>query len=528
MKFSVLMSVYKNDDPEYLKIALESIYDQQTRKPDEVIVVFDGPLNDRLYAVLDEFKKGRREVVKYCPQEVKRGLGEALRIGSELCTGDYILLMTSKDISSKERFAKQIAYIETHPEVDGLGGNIAEFNEDPFKEATHVCVHPTVHESIVKLAKKRNPINHVTACIKKSALIKAGGYQPLLFLEDYLLWLNMIVAGCRLANINETLAYVRADKSFDKKGGSKDLILGWSLLQDKMIEHGMITSREKDLNMMYIKMLINSFAESKENHIRKTPQERDTSVSVSIILPCYNCGELLLDTVSSIVDQSYKNWELLIVDDCSNDAITRDVLLGIASVNQRIRVLSTNINSGAGVARNVGLDNAHNKYIAFCDADDWWYPQKLEKQMRFMLNNGYRFVCSYYEDCDAKLNIRSVVRQKPRQSFSDLISGCNIGSPGVVYCKNGVEDIRFPDARRGEDWRMWLRLLSRIDYIYSYPEPLWKYRHIEGSTNSSKYKIVSSVIDLYREELHYSYLRSYLFFFFVFIPRYFWRKVFGK
>ena len=132
------MSVYKNDDPDFLKIALESIYDQQTRKPDEVVVVFDGPLSERLYAVLDEFKKGREEVVKYYPQEVNRGLGEALRIGSELCTGDYILRMDSDDISDKERFAKQIAYVEAHPEVDGLGGDIAEFNEDPFKEETRL------------------------------------------------------------------------------------------------------------------------------------------------------------------------------------------------------------------------------------------------------------------------------------------------------------------------------------------------------------------------------------------------------
>ena len=134
MRYSVLMSVYKNDDADFLKIALESIYDQQMRKPDEVVVVFDGPLNERLYAVLEEFRKGREEVVKYFPQKVNRGLGEALRIGSELCTGDYILRMDSDDISDKERFAKQIAYVEAHPEVDALGGDIAEFNEDPFKE----------------------------------------------------------------------------------------------------------------------------------------------------------------------------------------------------------------------------------------------------------------------------------------------------------------------------------------------------------------------------------------------------------
>lgn len=255
-KYSVLMSVYKNDDPDFLKIALESIYDQQTRKPDEIVVVFDGPLKDRLYAVLDEFKKGREEVVKYYPQEVNHGLGEALRIGSELCTGDYILRMDSDDISDKERFAKQIAYVEAYPEIDALGTDIAEFNKDPFSEEMRTRVCPAKHEDIVNMAKKRNPMNHVTACIKKSALMKAGGYQTLLLLEDYLLWLNMIVAGCKLANLNESLVYVRVGNGFDGKRGSEERIIGWSKLQDIMLEHGMINKRQALMNKLYIRAFV--------------------------------------------------------------------------------------------------------------------------------------------------------------------------------------------------------------------------------------------------------------------------------
>lgn len=272
-KYSVLMSVYKNDDADFLKIALESIYDQQTRKPDEIVVVFDGPLKDPLYAVLDEFKKGREEVVKYYPQEVNRGLGEALRIGSELCTGDYILRMDSDDISDKERFAKQIAYVEAHPEIDALGTDIAEFNQDPFSEEMRTRVCPANHEDIVNMAKKRNPMNHVTACIKKSSLMKAGGYQTLLLLEDYLLWLNMIVAGCKLANLNEPLVYVRVGNGFDGKRGSKERIIGWSKLQDIMLEHGMINKRQALMNKIYIRAFVKTPAWLKKalysNFLRK-------------------------------------------------------------------------------------------------------------------------------------------------------------------------------------------------------------------------------------------------------------------
>lgn len=256
MTSSVLMSVYKNDDPDYLRIALESVYDQQTRKPDEVVVVFDGPLNDSLYTVLNEFKKGREDVVNYYPQEVNRGLGEALRIGSELCTGDLILRMDSDDISAPERFEKQIAYMEGHPEIDVVGADIAEFDKNPFTEKMRFRVCPASHDDILRMCKKRNPMNHVTTCIKKSSLMKAGGYHTLLLLEDYLLWINMISAGCILANINEPLVYVRVGNGFDSKRGSKERIYGWRVLQEKMIQNGMISKWDAFINMIYIWLFV--------------------------------------------------------------------------------------------------------------------------------------------------------------------------------------------------------------------------------------------------------------------------------
>jgi len=251
-KYSVLMSVYKNDSPEFLKIALESIYDSQTRKPDEIVVVFDGPLSDGLYQVLDNFKKGKENIVKYYPQEVNRGLGEALRIGSELCSGEYILRMDSDDVSNPERFEKQIAYVEAHPEIDVLGTDIAEFNQSISEEDKRVRACPANHSDIVKMGKKRNPMNHVSVCMKKSALIKSGGYKTLLLLEDYYLWLHMIAADCKLANINESLVYVRVGNGFDSKRGSQERITGWKVLQDFMLEHRMISKREAKLNMLYI------------------------------------------------------------------------------------------------------------------------------------------------------------------------------------------------------------------------------------------------------------------------------------
>lgn len=254
MKFSVLMSVYKNDSAEYLELALESIYDNQTKKPDEIVVVFDGPLNDGLYRVLDEFALKHPSITHYYPQEVNRGLGEALRIGAEKCTGDYIFRMDSDDVSAPERFEKQIAFINSHPDIDVVGTDIAEFDQNATEENKRVRACPAYHDDIVRMGKKRNPMNHVTTCIRRKALDACGGYESLLLLEDYYLWLKMIVSGCRLANINESLVYVRVGNGFNSKRGSKTRIKGWKTLQTYMLRHGMITKFEAALNMCYIRV----------------------------------------------------------------------------------------------------------------------------------------------------------------------------------------------------------------------------------------------------------------------------------
>lgn len=253
MKYSVLMSVYKKESPEFLKTALESIYEGQTRKPDEIVVVFDGELTDELYSVLEKFREDKQEIVKYYPQQQNRGLGVALKIGSEQCTGDYIFRMDTDDISLPERFEKQIEYIEAHPEVDVLGAAISEFEKSPENEQMRRRVCPCSHEEIVKRSKRRNPMNHMTVCIKKSALEVCGGYEPLLLLEDYYLWLRMLAYGCRFANLAETLVYARVGNGFNTRRGSKKQLTGWKHLQKFMLNNGMISRSEAAMNMAYMR-----------------------------------------------------------------------------------------------------------------------------------------------------------------------------------------------------------------------------------------------------------------------------------
>ena len=182
-------------------------------------------------------------------------MGEALRIGSAHCTGDYIFRMDSDDISHPQRFEKQAAYVKEHPEIDALGTDISEF-QISIDEDMRVRSCPMSHKDIVHMEKSRNPMNHVTVCIKRTALEACGGYETLLLLEDYFLWLKMIVAGCQLANMHESLVFVRVGNGFDNKRSSKVRIQGWKVLQDYMRMNKLIGPFSAWKNMIAIRLFV--------------------------------------------------------------------------------------------------------------------------------------------------------------------------------------------------------------------------------------------------------------------------------
>lgn len=249
MKYSVLMSVYKKENPDFLKAAMESIYENQTKKPDEIVVVFDGELTDELYDVLDKFRQGKEEIVKYYPQKINRGLGEALKTGAEKCTGDYIFRMDTDDISVSERFEKQAAYMEKHPDIDVLGGAIAEFEQTPENEKMRRRICPENHDDVVKMSKKRNPMNHMTVCIKRAALEECGGYKKMPLMEDYYLWARMIVRGKKFGNIQEPLVYARVGNGFDGRRAAREQIASRKKIMEVMLKHGTVTKTEALFNV---------------------------------------------------------------------------------------------------------------------------------------------------------------------------------------------------------------------------------------------------------------------------------------
>lgn len=241
-------------------------------------------------------------------------------------------------------------------------------------------------------------------------------------------------------------------------------------------------------------------------------------MQVSIVMPYYNAGIYIKETVEAIISQTFKDWELIIVDDCSPVPETSEILNEVASLDSRIKVLKTDKNGGAGLARNVGIKEAQGRFLAFCDSDDWWYPTKLEDQLKFMEDNQYPFTCTWYEDANEDLESYYTMKQASRQTYKSMISGCNVGTPGVMIDTKILGKKYMPALRRAEDWGLWMMYLKETDYLYTYPKALWKYRHIPGSETSNKWRQMRSVVDMYRNVLGMNPIKAWFIGVFVFLP----------
>lgn len=251
-KFSVLMSIYYKENPIFLSEALESVF-SQTIKPDEVVLVEDGKLTDELDSVINDFSKkySSLRIIKF---DNNRGLGEALNDGLKECKNELVFRMDTDDICRNDRFEIQLKYMEENPSVDVVGSNIFEFKNN-INENMRKKNMPSESE-INTYIKKRNPINHMTVCFKKSAVIECGGYKPMLYLEDYFLWVRMIEKGKKLSNIPDELVFARIGNGFEKRRGNKKQILGWKKLQNFMLEKRMINRIRYMINILNMYLLV--------------------------------------------------------------------------------------------------------------------------------------------------------------------------------------------------------------------------------------------------------------------------------
>jgi len=236
IKFSVSMCVYGKDNPEWFKIAVDSILNQ-TVKPDEVVLVVDGPVPDNLNIIIEQYEK--LPIFNIIRFKENQGHGNARRAGLSACTNELVALMDADDISSPDRFEKQIAIFSSDNMLDIVGGNITEFIGEPQNIVAKRDV-PVEDVSIKEYMKKRCPMNQMTVMFKKSSVEQVGGYIDWYCDEDYYLWLRMALANMKFANVSEALVNVRVGKEMYQRRGGRKYFASEAKLQKYMKDNKII------------------------------------------------------------------------------------------------------------------------------------------------------------------------------------------------------------------------------------------------------------------------------------------------
>ncbi|STZ00349.1 putative glycosyl transferase [Moraxella lacunata] len=231
--FSVLMSIYCKENPKFLHECLKSIWDNQTLKPNQIVLVKDGELTDELEKIIQDWQNKLKGILKIVPLLQNVGLAKALNAGLEHCEHEWVFRMDTDDICMSDRFQKQIDFIKANPSIVLFGGQVQEFNQqiDDLKMIKSV---PISHEQICHFATKRNPFNHMTIAYKKLVILSLDSYQHHWFMEDYNLWLRVIGNGYQVSNLSDILVYARVGNGMHgRRRGWQYIKSEWQLFQLK-------------------------------------------------------------------------------------------------------------------------------------------------------------------------------------------------------------------------------------------------------------------------------------------------------
>jgi len=229
---------------------------------------------------------------------------------------------------------------------------------------------------------------------------------------------------------------------------------------------------------------------------------------VSIIIPTYNTEKFIGATLQSVQNQTYQNWEMILVDDASTDQTVK-IIQEFGDTDERIKLSVLPKNSGNGYARNVALEKATGKYIAYLDADDLWFPTKLEKQIQFLKTNNLPFTFSFYDCIDEDGNSLHRRVQAPLNLTYKQLFFCNyVGNLTAIYDADYFGKVVITATQKRQDWRLWLTILKQIKETKPVPEPLAFYRIRKDSISSSKVKLIKHNFQVYRDFHGYNLIFS--------------------
>ena len=244
MNYSVLMSVYAKERAEFFEQSLCSIFGQ-TLKTDDFVLVCDGPLNDSLNPIIDRFQKEYPNIFHVYRKQKQEGLGSALNYGLTFCKNDFILRADSDDVSLPTRAERSLSALMSGYDV--VSSTVSLFNES-IDNVFGQRVLPETHEKIVAFAKKRCPFNHPAVAFRKSSVLSAGGYQSLLYREDWYLWVRMIQHGSKCYNIPTPLVMMRENGGTLKRRKNQTAYASQKRLLKYMKQTHFISSKEYLLN----------------------------------------------------------------------------------------------------------------------------------------------------------------------------------------------------------------------------------------------------------------------------------------
>jgi len=211
-------------------------------------------------------------------------------------------------------------------------------------------------------------------------------------------------------------------------------------------------------------------------------------VNVSVITPFYNCVNYLRDTVEAIVSQTYTDWELILVDDCSSDGSSA-LAVQLSNMDDRVFYLKLDKNSGPAIARNKGIDVANGRYISFCDSDDVWLPDKLDKQLEaFSQSNASICFTSYYKMLENSVKTKRIVHAEPLVNYDMMLRSNYIGCSTAMYDTYMCGKVFMPDVVKRQDYGLWLKIMSEGHAAIGIQDPLVYYRVRSNSVSSNKLK----------------------------------------
>lgn len=236
---------------------------------------------------------------------------------------------------------------------------------------------------------------------------------------------------------------------------------------------------------------------------------------VTVVTPTWNSAKYIHETIESVQAQTYQNWEMIIVDDCSTDN-TVEIVKQFAAHDSRIKLYCLGKNQGAALARNRAIEESNGRYIAFLDADDIWKPLKIERQLQFMQNYNYAFSCTSYEIInDEGIKTNKIIHMPVKVNYKKYLVYNILQTIGIMIDTKIIDKkiICMPNVRISEDAATWLKILKHYEYCYGLDENLAEYRRRKRSLSSNKFISVQYAWNLYRsiENLPF-YLTIYCFF----------------